>query len=229
MPRELLALIAQGLAELDPRADPQSLGGAVSTIFGQFNEFSASVTDFYTYIGSVLTRSDLEGDEWAGFKHLLVDYLDSIIESVRRHGPAIASALERLRPDVPDLLERISQADGTFAAPQAASPGSEEVQRARGRTKDDWDQLEAWFVGPGARQLRDAAHRAVGALLASLKRINASATPQRGLCDRTSSSWRPGSTQSVTGVGRHASDPHEARIVVDEEEHVEAGAAPCRR
>jgi uncharacterized protein (TIGR02677 family) len=45
----------------------------------------------------------------------------------------------------------------------------------------DWEQLDAWFTGPGARQLRDAAHRAVGALLVSLKRINASATREVSL------------------------------------------------
>lgn len=60
VPRELLALIAAGLGRLDPHDDPEELAGAVSTIFGQFREFASSVTDFYTYIGSVLTRSDLD-------------------------------------------------------------------------------------------------------------------------------------------------------------------------
>jgi uncharacterized protein (TIGR02677 family) len=181
VPRELLALVAEGLARLDPGGEPESLAGAVSTIFGQFHEFAASVTDFYTYIGSVLTRSDLDGEEWAGFKGLLLDYLESIVESVRRHGHAISDCLALLRPELPRLLDRISESDGAFAALQAASPGGEDVERARGRTRVDWDQLEAWFIGPGARQLRDAAHRAVGAMLTSLKRINASATNEVSL------------------------------------------------
>jgi len=181
VPRELLALVADGLAALDPEDEPEVLAGAVSTIFGQFHEFAASVTDFYTYIGSVLNRTDLDGDEWAGFKHLLLDYLDSIVESVRRYAPVITIAVDHLRPALPALLDRLSGTDGTFVALQAASPGGEEVQRARGRTAADWDQLGEWFSGPGARQLRDAAHRAVGALLSSLKRINAAATKEASL------------------------------------------------
>ena len=55
----------------------------MSTTFGQFREFAVSVADFYTCIGSVLTRNDFDGDEWAGFKALLIDYLESIVESVR--------------------------------------------------------------------------------------------------------------------------------------------------
>ena len=109
VPRELLALVAEGLARLDPGAEPESLAGAVSTIFGQFHEFAASVTDFYTYIGSVLTRSDLDGEEWAGFKGLLLDYLESIVESVRRHSHAISDCLALLRPELPRLLDRISR------------------------------------------------------------------------------------------------------------------------
>ncbi len=181
VPRELLALMAEGLSRLEPAADLECLAGAISTIFSQFHTFAGSVTDFYTYIGSVLTRSDLDGDEWAGFKHLLLDYLETIVESVRRHTPAITAAFERLRPELPALLDRLAAGDTAFAALEAATPGGESVERARGRTKSDWDQLEGWFIGPGSRQLRDAAGRAVGALLASLKRINASATREASL------------------------------------------------
>jgi len=181
VPRELLALMADGLTRLDPTADVETLAGAVFTIFSQFHTFAASVTDFYTYIGSVLTRSDLDGDEWAGFKHLLLDYLETIVESVRRHTPAITTAFSRLRPELPALVDRLASGDSAFTALEAATPGGESVELARGRTKSDWDQLEAWFIGPGARQLRDAAGRAIGALLASLKRINASATREASL------------------------------------------------
>lgn len=179
VPRELLALIAEGLRRLDPREEPAALAGAVSTVFGQFREFASSVTDFYTYIGSVLTRSDLDGDEWSGFKSLLIDYLESIVESARLHGPAIAATLERLHPDIDAIVERID--DGGFAALEAASPGGETTERAQGRRRQDWLALEEWFAGPGSRQLREAAHRAVGSMLSSLKRINSSSTKEASL------------------------------------------------
>ena len=41
VPRELLALVADGLTTLDPAADPEGLAGSIITIFTQFNEFSA--------------------------------------------------------------------------------------------------------------------------------------------------------------------------------------------
>ncbi|MGH9305127.1 MAG: DUF2397 domain-containing protein, partial [Acidimicrobiales bacterium] len=181
VPRELLALVADGLASLDPESDPETLAGSIITIFTQFNEFSRSVTDFYTYIGSVLARSDLDGDEWAGFKRLLLDYLESIVESVRRHSPAITEVLLRLRPQLSTILARASESDTSFAALESSSPGGEAIERARGRREADWDQLYAWFAGPGARQLREAAQQAVGTLLGSLKRINAAATKEASL------------------------------------------------
>jgi uncharacterized protein (TIGR02677 family) len=181
VPRELLARIATALAAFDPAAEPETLAGEVSAIFSQFDTFAGSVTDFYTYIGAVLTRSDLDGDEWAGFKRLLLDYLETIVESVRRHTPAICAALRHLEPDLPGILQRLTDSDRAFAALEAASPGGESAERARGRTLQDWRQLDAWFAGPGARQLRDAAGRAIGALLISLKRINASATNESSL------------------------------------------------
>jgi uncharacterized protein (TIGR02677 family) len=181
VPRELLAVISTGLTGLDPSDAPDALAGAVLTIFGQFQQFAASVTDFYTYIGSVLSRSDLEGDEWAGFKALLIDYLESIVETVRLHAPLIFATLDRLQPEIPAIIERISQGDAVFAALEAASPGGEGTERARGRRLEDWEQMAEWFSGSGARQLRDAAHRAVGSLLASLKRIDAASTSEASL------------------------------------------------
>ncbi|MGH9294097.1 MAG: DUF2397 domain-containing protein, partial [Acidimicrobiales bacterium] len=181
VPRELLGLVADGLRTLDPADDPEALAGRILTIFTQFHEFSGSVTDFYTYIGSVLARSDLDGEEWNGFKHLLLDYLESIVESVRRHGPGITASLESLRPDLGAILARASESDKSFAALESSAPGGETAERARGRSEADWDQLYAWFAGPGSRQLRDAAHQAVGTLLASLKRINAAGTKEVSL------------------------------------------------
>ena len=50
-----------------------------------------------------------------------------------------------------------------------------EVERARGRTDADWRELTDWFVDrPGSPSqvtaLRDATARAIGALLATVKR-----------------------------------------------------------
>ncbi len=186
VPRELLALIADGLTSLDIHGDPETLAGSVSTIFGQFHEFAAAVTDFYTYVGGVITRSDLDGDEWAGFKNLLLDYLDTIIDSVRRYTPAICSALDRLRPELAGLLERITSNDSAFAALEQATsvggvPSGEAVQRSRGRAIADWDQLSDWFAGSGSRHLRDAADRALSALLSTLKRINSSGNQEASI------------------------------------------------
>ena len=181
VPRELLALVADGLKTLDPAATPEQLSGAIVTIFTQFTEFSRSVTDFYTYIGSVLARSDLDGEEWGGFKRLLLDYLESIVESVRRHAPGITGVLDQLRPELPTILARAAESDMSFAALESSGPRGEETERARGMKEADWDQLYSWFAGPGARQLRDAAQQAVGTLLASLKRINAAATKEASL------------------------------------------------
>jgi hypothetical protein len=86
-----------------------------------------------------------------------------------------------------DKLARASRGrpdDGchpSFAALESSSPGGEGVERARGRREADWDQLYAWFAGPGARQLRDGAQQEVGTLLVSLKRINAAATKEASL------------------------------------------------
>jgi uncharacterized protein (TIGR02677 family) len=193
VPRELLGLVADGLVALadgpgrhPDAADPEDLAGVVSTIFGQFYEFSASVTDFYTYIGSVFTRSDLDGDQWMGFKGLLLDYLESIVDSVRRHSPTIEAALVRLEPTLAALLERLGSEDGAFSRLYDASPGAEGMERARGRTRADWDQLAEWFTddrthGSGARQLRAAAGQAVGSLLGNLKRINGASAHETSL------------------------------------------------
>jgi hypothetical protein len=132
--------------------------------------------------------------------------------------------MARLRPELPRLLDRISESDGAFASLQAASPGGEDVERARGRTRGDWDQLEAWFIGPGARQLRDAAHRAVGAMLTSLKRPGQrgqGGIPQkirlfdvslRVFIERV---WSPGTDEIGMGRGRARDYPAVRGVSID--------------
>jgi len=193
VPRELLAAVAHrltALAEMSPAAlaasDPATMAETVSTVFLQFETFAGAVTDFYSYVGSVLVRSDLDDDEWLGFKHLLLDYLETIVEGVTRHTASIRLALDRLEPQIPLVVERAGAADPALEALRAASPGGEGFERSRGRCVDDWVELRAWFGAPGDRtsgssQLRAAAVRAVGALLANVKRMNAARSRESSL------------------------------------------------
>jgi len=193
VPRELLAAVAHrltDLAEMSPAelgaSDPATIAETVSTVFLQFETFAGAVTDFYSYIGSVLVRSDLDDDEWLGFKHLLLDYLETIVEGVTRHTASIRRALDRLEPQIPLIVERAGAADPALEALRAASPGGEGFERSRGRSVEDWVELRAWFGVTGDRtsgsyQLRAAAVRAVGALLANVKRMNAASSRESSL------------------------------------------------
>jgi uncharacterized protein (TIGR02677 family) len=193
VPRELLAAVAfriNGLAALGPSgiaaAPPDELSENVSTVFLQFESFAAAVTDFYTYVGSVLARAELDDDEWLGFKALLLDYLETIVHAVARHSDPIRHALDRLLPDLPLLLDRLASADPEMARLLAAAPGDDGMERGRGRSLDDWHELSQWFGADDARasgstQLRAAAGRAVGALLANVKRMNAASSRETSL------------------------------------------------
>jgi len=193
VPRELLAAVAHRLttlAALGPdgiaTTDPAELSENVSTVFLQFESFAAAVTDFYTYVGSVLARPDLDDDEWLGFKGLLLDYLETIVQAVARHSDPIRHALDRLQPHLPVLLDRLTVADPEMARLLAASPGRDGVERSHGRTLDDWSDLRDWFGvddarASGSTQLRAAAGRAVGALLANVKRMNAASSRETSL------------------------------------------------
>lgn len=169
--RELLPAIERGLAELDrapdgtgPRAR-ERLAEQVTTLFLQHAELAATVRDFYAYLGQVLTRNHLAPDEISGFRNLLVEYIQLVVEDVLRHTPAIAAALAGLRPRRARLLELLSP-DGPLGAG---------VERTRGRSEADWQELTDWFVDrPGhpsqVTALREATTRAIGALLATVRR-----------------------------------------------------------
>lgn len=193
VPRELLAAVAHrlsALAQLGPggiaTTPPDDLLEMTSTVFLQYESFAAAVTDFYTYVGSVLARADLDDDEWLGFKHLLLDYLETIVDAVSRHTVTIRHALATIEPWLDVLLARLGEADADVEALRAASPGGEGVQRAVGRSAADWADMGAWFGADGARnsgaqQVRAAATRAVGVLLANVKRMNASSSRETSL------------------------------------------------
>lgn len=193
VPRELLAAVAHRLTALAAlsadelaSSDPAAVAETATTVFVQFETFAGSVIDFYSYVGSVLASPDLDDEEWLGFKHLLLDYLETIVESVTRHSAAIRLALDRLAPLVPLVVARATAADPAIEALRAASPGGDRVERARGRAVEDWAELRAWFGtasdrSSGAQQLRAAAVRAVGALLANVKRMNAASSRETSL------------------------------------------------
>ncbi|MFI0348939.1 TIGR02677 family protein [Actinomadura sp. 9N407] len=182
--RELLALVARGLAELaelDGRpggAEPREALERISTLFAQFGQFADSVRDFYAYLGEVVFRYDLDTAEFTGFKELLLDYAETITEDVAHHAPRIQSSLEVLWPRLPELLARVDASEQGLAG---LAQGGVQVQRSRGRDLADWAGLRAWFFDEGGQgsqveQLRDATLRALQALLANAKRMIRSST-----------------------------------------------------
>ncbi len=181
--RELLPAIERGLTELGDtlataaaraqqdhgslaaRRAREQLAERVTTLFLQHAELAATVRDFYAYLGQVLTRHHLAPEEISGFRDLLVEYIQLVVEDVLRHTPTIAATLAALRGARVALLRLLRPAEQLGAA----------VERTRGRTEADWHDLTDWFVDrPGnpsqVTALRDATTRAIGALLATVRR-----------------------------------------------------------
>ncbi|PFG94680.1 uncharacterized protein (TIGR02677 family) [Saccharopolyspora erythraea NRRL 2338] len=181
--RELLPAIERGLGEISSmlsevlvaerrapeakstRKAKERLAEQVTTVFLQHAELAATVRDFYAYLGQVVTRHHLAPDEISGFRNLLVEYIQMVVEDVLRHTGTIAASLAGLAGVRSELLRLLGPADqlGT------------DVERARGRTAPDWQELTDWFVDAPGRPsqvaaLREATARAIGSLLASVKR-----------------------------------------------------------
>ncbi|MEJ2854859.1 MULTISPECIES: DUF2397 domain-containing protein [unclassified Saccharothrix] len=172
--RELLPAVERGLGALghtlsealmsEGRRPREVLAEQVTTLFLQHAELAATVRDFYAYLGQVVTRHHLAPEEISGFRNLLVEYIQMVVEDVLRHTPAIAEALARLNGARGELLRLLGRADL-----------GDRVERARGRTDADWQELTDWFVDRPGRPsqvtaLREATARAIGSLLASVKR-----------------------------------------------------------
>ncbi|MFE2751360.1 DUF2397 domain-containing protein [Actinosynnema sp. NPDC059335] len=172
--RELLPAVERGLDRLGRSLAEALVTGAgrsrealaeqVTTLFLQHAELAATVRDFYAYLGQVVTRHHLAPDEISGFRNLLVEYIQMVVEDVLRHTPAIADALARVNAARSELLRLLGRADL-----------GERVERARGRSAEDWQELTDWFVDRPGRPsqvtaLREATARAIGSLLASVKR-----------------------------------------------------------
>lgn len=176
--RDLLGLISQGLTELaDQLEQPGGIGIAtarenVATVFAQFWTFRDSVRDFYAFLGQVLARYDLDSAEYAGFKDLLLDYVESITEEIVLLTPRIERQLDRLWPRLPALLAHLREGGLAVAAANLGVM----VQHSRGHDLADWTGLRAWFSDVDGRrsevsQLRDATMRALQSLLANAKRM----------------------------------------------------------
>lgn len=186
--RELLPAVRRGLRQIgetlslavrtesrEPgsraaRRAREALAEQVTTLFLQHAELAATVRDFYAYLGQVLTRQHLAPDEISGFRNLLVEYIQLVVEDVLRYTPAVAEELAgRLGSARGELLRLLGHNEDRLGSA---------VERARGRTDEDWQELTDWFVdrpgGPSqVTALREATARAIGSLLATVKRATA--------------------------------------------------------
>jgi uncharacterized protein (TIGR02677 family) len=143
----------------------EQLSEQVTTLFLQHGELAATVRDFYAYVGQVVARHDLNPEEIAGLRGLLVEYIQLVVDDVLRFTAPITVALSKLHDVLPTVLRLL--------APTADLGDS--VERARGRTESDWQGLADWFVSRSGRvsqvdALRDATSKAIGSLLANVKR-----------------------------------------------------------
>ncbi len=91
--RELLGVTVETLQRISNRLDnPESidadaLAGEVTTVFQNQRLFADSSKDFYAFVQSRISRYDLGGPEYAGFKEILMSYVDLISADVSRHAP----------------------------------------------------------------------------------------------------------------------------------------------
>ena len=174
---EMLGGVLGGLSRLDDLSEPalaalssEQLARDIATLFAQFQTLVDSTRQFYSYLSQVLTRFDLDRDEFQAFKGALLDYLQRFVDEVSRYLPQIADRLVAVEPRVPAFCaranagQRLIGIDGTHA------------RRSVGLDPGDWDSMHAWFIGsPGraadADNVRGLATQAMRALLVNLRRI----------------------------------------------------------
>ena len=171
---ELTRLSAHGLDE----ADPRDVAAHITTLFAQFEVLVTSTRQFYSYLTQVLTRFDLGRDEFVMFKSALIDYLQRFVDEVSRHMPQVADRLQELEPRIPDLCVRAN------AGERLVGLDGSRARRATGLEPGDWESLQTWFVGSGARRsdadnVRRLATDAMRSLLTNLRRIAAGADRQQ--------------------------------------------------
>jgi uncharacterized protein (TIGR02677 family) len=187
--REMLPAIQRGMEAVratvtasfveEHRSGPESaeemmlrdrLSEQVTTLFLQHGELADTVRDFYAYVGQVVARHDLAPREIAGLRGLLAEYIQLVVDDVLQYTALITDALARLQPLLADVLRLLSPTAGL----------GDSVERARGRSASDWQGLGDWFVSrPGrvsqVEALRDATSKAIGSLLANVKRATGGA------------------------------------------------------
>lgn len=151
----------------------EALAAEVTTVFANQRLFTESVRDFYAYLHQVLSRYDLVGEEYAGFKTMLLQYVELISADVARHAPSLMRSLDRLMPRLDTLLEALE------TLPTVTNPDGTAAEHSPGRTRCEWEEFSNWYSGrtgrSGPQQLRDAAERALAQLLNNAKRMLASA------------------------------------------------------
>jgi Protein of unknown function (DUF2397) len=123
-------------------------------------------------------------------------YIDLIMSDVNRHAPAIAHRVNLVLKQIDPLL-------GTLAGlPGLTLPDGTPVERAQGRTHQDWQELAYWYDalrGSGPEQLRAAAGQALGQLITHAKRLlDSSGTG----FDRGAHPWRFGRIDYTDAVDR---------------------------
>jgi uncharacterized protein (TIGR02677 family) len=151
----------------------EALAAEVTTVFANQRLFTESVRDFYAYLHQVLSRYDLVGEEYAGFKTMLLQYVELISADVARHAPSLTRSLDRLTPHLDVLLEALA------TLPTVTNPDGTAAEHSPGRTRVEWEEFSNWYSGrtgrSGPQQLRDAAEQALAQLLNNAKRMLASA------------------------------------------------------
>lgn len=176
--RELLGGMVETLGRIIAQVtagpvDAEAVAADVTTVFASQQLFTDSIRDFYAYLHNVLSRYDLAGEEYTGFKALLLEYVDLISADVARHAPAVTAVLDRLAPHLDTLLTALA------TLPALTNPDGSEAERSPGRSSADWEELAAWYSGragrSGPHQLRNAAERALAQLLSNAKRMLAAA------------------------------------------------------
>ncbi|RJQ80561.1 DUF2397 family protein [Pseudonocardiaceae bacterium YIM PH 21723] len=174
------AVLAEGTnpASIAAKQARELLAEQVTTLFLQHTELASTVRDFYAYLGQVVTRHHLDGTELSGFRNLLVDYIQMVVEDVLRYTPTIATALVGFRRARAEMLRLLGGENVDLL-------GTTLVERARGRSEADWQELTDWFVDRPGRPsqvtaLREATARAIGSLLAGVKRATAGGGPLPG-------------------------------------------------
>lgn len=171
--RELLGVIAEQLDRVIRGVEPggtstrDDLAAAVTTVFNNHRSFVGSLSDFYGYLTTVLSRFDLVGEDYLDLKVILLNYVELIRADVQRFAPVISERLTRLEPLIPDIVEILQ------SRPTLNIDG--DVERSPGLAASDWTELSRWYIGTelnsGPARLRLATDRALGQLLLNAKRI----------------------------------------------------------